>query len=118
MIKANELRVGNLLEYYIPTDNLGWLVETIDWQDIRECQEQNESFNSNNRGIKLNEQWLIDLGFEFNDFDETYCKGRIRITKDLKVFVGLCLLPKKNYVHEIQNIFFDIEGVELTLKTN
>ena len=113
MIKANELRVGNLMGPYIST-----VVKKINWQDIRECKIYPNIFNSNNQRIKLNEQWLIDLGFEYNDFDETYFKDIIRITKDLEVFVGLCLLPKKKYVHQIQNLYFALTGEELTIKKN
>ena len=53
VILPSQLRCGNTIEYFISTDDLGWLPTVIDWQDIRLCHEQNESFNLEHRKIPL-----------------------------------------------------------------
>jgi hypothetical protein len=116
VLKASDLRVGNLINVLNP--NTGkWNIEATKGKTIMILQQEEGHYLliNNLKPIPLTEEWLIKLGFEWNDFDETYCKGRIRITKDFKTFVGLCLLPKKYFVHEIQNIFFSTENYELTV---
>jgi hypothetical protein len=123
MIKATCLRVNNLLEYYISTDNLGWIISEIDWQDIKECQENPISFNADNRGIELTEDWLLKFGFTKN---ETYSFIKIYSGLELmniseKYFRanlrGVSIRKEIKYVHQLQNLHLALTGEELTIKT-
>jgi len=119
MIHSNELRIGNYLEYYIPTDDLGWQTTQVDWQDIRLCQEQNESFNLENRPIPLTEEWLMKFGF--NSKFSGYRKVNLRLVNFLEtetiyhVFFKNSLIKTIQYVHELQNVYFALTNTELTL---
>ena len=133
MIKATDLRVGNLLEYYIATDNLGWIISEIDWQDIKQCQENPINFNADNRGIELTEYWLLKFGFE-KVFEGKYKRCKI-ILLDTEIYLRPNLdkwfFGFKNYgedceindcyemvfVHELQNLIFALTKHELTIKT-
>jgi hypothetical protein len=104
VLKASDCRYGNYIIY-------GGSITQLNEKEMCHFFRFPQTY----KPIPFSEEWLIKFGFEWNDFDETYCKGRIRITKDFKTFVGLCLLPKKYFVHEIQNIFFSTENYELTV---
>ena len=114
MIHSNELRIGNYLEYYIPTDDLGWQTTQADWQDIRLCHEQNESFNLENRPIPLTEEWLLKFGFE-NEKENHFNIGWFSIWKCNDMFLcdknGVILKT----VHQLQNLYFSIYQTELKM---
>jgi hypothetical protein len=132
MIKATDLRVNNLLEYYISTDNLGWIISEIDWQDIGECQENPISFNVDNRGVKLTEYWLLKFGFE-EVFEGKYKRYKI-ILLDTDIYLRPSLdkwffgfknngedceindCYEMGLVHELQNLIFALTKHELTIK--
>lgn len=133
MIKANELRTGNLLEYYIESDNLGWQFSTIEWQDIRESQEKNESFNSGYRGIDLTEKLLLMVGYSVvneNSAGKRYgyiIEGNYRSdlvlifwkkTENKGKFFRDGLRHEIKFLHSLQNIHFALTGEELTIKKN
>lgn len=68
-------------------------------------------------GLKLNEDWLIKLGFLSNPYEDRYEKDDFHIhcdkTKDsLDLWVTNCRLDLK-YVHQLQNLFFALTGKEL-----
>jgi len=104
-MEANELRIGNFVEYNgfvrtIVSLNLGTEVNALP--------------------IPLTEEWLLKFGFikvldypcfrleglqiEFNGFDSQWGSGLL----DEKTVI--------KYVHQLQNLFFALKGKELTLK--
>jgi len=62
-ITSNELRTGNLLQYFIGEENCDWDTTKLDWQDIKWCEEENENFNKVHKPIPLTEEWIEDFGF-------------------------------------------------------
>lgn len=64
MIDPKELRLGNKMEYFIGEEGLKWESCTIDWQDIKWCEEENENFNKVHRPIPLTEGWLRKTPFK------------------------------------------------------
>jgi hypothetical protein len=67
MIQPHELiESQSVLEYYIEETN-EWLPTSMDWQDIRNCVEDNIDFNKWHRAIPLTEKILTEwCGFENN----------------------------------------------------
>jgi hypothetical protein len=114
MIKANELRIGNLVY-----DNLG---------DILKIKAISlESGLSHIEPIPLTEEWLLKFGFERHHSD--YSNGVIYI-KDVpnnnefkwgvypfELGSGFIINKSKNlkYVHQLQSLYFTLTGEELTI---
>ena len=124
VIFPSDLRTGNIIEYFISTDDLGWLPTVVHWQDIRLCHEQNESFNLDHRKIPITEEMLLKLGFEVIyrsnftlrlDHKENFkfgagwnlVNGHFHIR-----FIGEQFTNIK-FVHQLQNLYFTITGFEL-----
>ena len=124
MIQANELRVGNLLNYDTAEGDV--VTATIGWQYIQWATEDPKGFNLVHSPIPITEEWLIKLGFkQYHDF---------KIIYDLMPLCGfgydistkqVVILEKGNpnshwierkieYVHELQNLYFALRGQELT----
>ena len=114
MIHSNELRIGNYLEYYNPTDDVGWQTTQADWQDIRLCHEQNESFNLENRPIPLTEEWLLKFGLsKENGYPYKFNKGYLKIRNGVFFFKYHDIEVDLPFVHQLQNLNFALTGVEL-----
>jgi hypothetical protein len=71
--------------------------------------------------IPLNEQWLLNFGFEKNIYTELFKKNGHQI--DLSVIKCLFYLTETadwykeiEYVHQLQNLYHALTGEELTLK--
>ena len=123
VILPNELRVGNTIEYFIETDNLGWQKTTVDWQDIKWCSEQNESFNELTRSdlkkigdlerliskvvtYRVNPREMVQLGRSLEcikGLKETFAKsasGSIKKIADTLNNCELLLEKLKSTLHE------------------
>jgi hypothetical protein len=127
MIKANELRIGNLLHDYkgmvinvspkIFTD-----IESGGWKDAKY--------------IPITEEWLIKFGFTKNRsvlYKEITTEQSISFSlKDTTIYAILeissysgqgdkydsaNMVINCNYVHQLQNLYFALTGEELILKT-
>ncbi len=121
MIKANEIRIGNIVEKSIKSGNGRKLIAEIGCQDIVRIFENTGNFNY--EPIPLTEEWLIRFGFEkalngywcqqdlFNvkiskfDVIEIYLRGS---DTDL-AFCGI------QYVHQLMNLYHSLTQTELTL---
>jgi hypothetical protein len=143
MIKANELRIGNIV-------NHKGVVVSILPNDILALYQREVVGNENNeyQPIRLTEGWLADLGFRlestskwvsgynsikrtdkvytdnvFYDVDSPKIQIDVIYNEDetvlrrigIKDSIGNKTLDIK-YVHELQNIYFSLCGEELTLK--
>jgi hypothetical protein len=128
-MEAKDLRIGNLLECYIETDKLGWVHFPIDWQDIRECEEENMSFNKSHRPIPLTEEWVLKFEeFEKTDKEGTPCffNGDNIMLFNRGSYFDAYLHSEYNgnvffatrlfHVHQLQNFYHTIEKQELTIK--
>lgn len=121
VILPTDLRSGNTIECFISTDNLGWLPTVVDWQDIRLCHEQNESFNLEHRKIPITEKYLLSIKILENESinNSLYCINRnsknnkfefcLLLQGGVKIFLSYL-----KYVNEFENIFYFLEGRELT----
>jgi hypothetical protein len=74
--------------------------------------------------IELTEDILIKCGFEIpaeDGFFQRVCNGvvKIKIDKTIKlpvVLIGGTILTHILYLHQLQNLYFDLTGTELELK--
>jgi hypothetical protein len=107
-MKAEELRVGNLV-YYKLKDQL--IVFTID------NGKQIDTYLKVFEPIPINEEWFIKFGFELH-FGK-YFKGNFHYNPEVKMFFwyGIPLLDSLwNEVHKLQNLHFALTGQEITIK--
>jgi hypothetical protein len=134
-MKANELRIGNLVK------DSGGKILKIDWfERDKVCQrmtlmiEVNHPLMTNEvrplterfefiEPIPLTEEWLVKFGFKFtkNGSDiwyKEYCF--IEFDKLIKCYIeegrGIICLEHIKYVHQLQNLYFALTGEELTIK--
>jgi len=134
MIKANELRVGNLLildddqkstikvESFFLNDGV-WFIEWAKVEgggSIEGCDTMNEFMT-----IPLTPEWLERCGFSkvANGLALMVLEGYVEISS---LFTGFPLtfsidgnrmpLHHVQYVHQLQNLFFSLTGEELQIK--
>jgi hypothetical protein len=128
MLSANELRIGNLVNYY-DVDEQGELLNIIDWQDLKWLSENEKSFNAVHKPIPLTKEWLLKFGFEdkqncfnlskreklghdFGDFAVSkYDDTQMKVWRGDR-YIGVCHIQ---YVHQLQNLYFALTNEELTL---
>jgi len=140
MIKAEELRIGNLLtdEFYNLYDgkfNTIISVESLDKYGINLYLDNDGNiaelmdswieplitFN-NLFPIPLTEEWLIRMGF-IDGFLKTNCgrwyysNGFITVELD-NGMQHYDMMVDIDYVHQLQNLYFSLIGEELTIKNN
>ena len=110
-MKATELRIGNLVQY-----TLFGIMPIRNGYDI-------DSFIENaGQPIPLTDEWLLKFGAE-NIYHQRYSlpDGTIVIlnqnpNESHAVQLNGEIVTYKTYVHEIQNFYFDLNGVELNVK--
>lgn len=134
-MKSNELRIGSIIEY----NNDGeFLLNKVDWQDLKWITENPDGFNLVHRPIPITEVWLERLGFKSNErrpnaneyrrFLYTSRSVHISITVNKEEvgsndnyhrteigynIISGAYLKGIRYVHELQNLFIALTGVEL-----
>jgi hypothetical protein len=112
-MKANELRIGNLvLDYGIITEINGFLITRLE-----EINRQHKIV-VNISPIPLTEEWMTKLGFslkEDNQENEYFEKGHVKLIffrnshKTFHVIFGTDIY----HVHQLQNLYFALTGEEL-----
>lgn len=134
MIKPNELRIGNALEYFVE-DSLAeseWILNIVDADDIAlACKD--EYFNKYYRPIPLTPEILEKCGFEKIESQKQYgwyisignrelcwCYADY-ISLEFKVgqlddFGDTIKDINCKYLHQLQNLYFALTGEELTFK--
>lgn len=130
-MEANELRLGNLCEYFIQ-DNVEkdyWVKNKIDIQDLELCLKEKEYFNKLYRPIPLTPEILSRCGFKRNGgeysmeleyppiktvFNFPFNKG---FMGDHSVYLDFERRwdTKHQYLHQLQNLYFTLTGEELTV---
>jgi len=117
MIRANELRIGNLVwedyggyyEVLMVSPNSVDLVKPLMSISGRYLIEQINP-------ILLTEEWLLKLGFnKFKNYNDFSRKGVI-IHGRKRGFVLRKSVPVIKYVHQLQNLYFALTGEELTME--
>lgn len=104
-VMFNELRIGNYIQF------LSGSVYPVDiiYKDY--------TMLKNWFAIPLNEEWLNKLGFVFDEEERVFQKQDIRIELVdgdfiFNYFYGLKYIK---YVHELQNMYFSLTTIELTV---
>jgi len=121
-MKANELRIGNLVE------RDGNILEVIkmakdgivNYDLVRKSQGMHVN-SGNVIPIPLTEEWLLKFGFEnklenkyfHKDFNRLYCNIENPLIKHLGNINGI--LAEIKFVHQLQNLFFALTGEELKI---
>ena len=127
-MEANELRLGNLCEYFIQ-DNVEkdyWVKNKIDIQDLELCLKEKEYFNKLYRPIPLTPEILEKCGFERlttkseNGYKASVYsyRGKFSLTvlfDDGKLSVSFWQGNEKQYLHQLLNLIFSLTGEELTV---
>lgn len=119
MIQANEIRIGNIFQYFIGEDGCEWEETKIDWQDIKWAVEKNENFNQVHKAIPLSLEWLERCGIEnrkVNLDDGYYIITGVDYSYLQQKRVGEMLIVSCQYLHQLQNLYYALTGTELTIK--
>lgn len=108
-MKANELRIGNLVEY---SDGAGF---------VELCSLEIHKIDIGKvyvKPIPLTEEWLVRFGFRktfdspFEDFE--WSDNNLQLSEKFDCYLGKFTQPIK-YVHRLQNVYFALTGEELKL---
>ena len=127
MIKANELRIGNKLNF---------LGDVVTFKNITEIREDGifwiktfepkiESKNFHFKPIEITENWLLIFGFKKRKNRHLFhWENKIVISEYKDEFENF-FYPKTGYdirfsneikyVHQLQNLYFALTGAELTV---
>lgn len=120
MIKPNELRIGNLIEYLVEDDFHGneWMFNKVDSEDILMCVKDNDYFNRFYRPIPITPE-ILGKCPQVTDFNEIVLKDSYGNNVyaqydfgDMDFRIGKSWY-RCEYLHHLQNIFFDLSGEEL-----
>jgi len=128
MIQPKELRIGN----YISRLDLG--NEEIRVEQVLELNEKVKTKGafeticefSDIKPTSLTKEWLINFGFEANDYNDEFViiKGAAVYTLDCEytdkgvfnfVIGEDCIHGDIKHVHQLQNLYFALTGEELIL---
>ena len=143
MIKAEELRIGNLIGMYLKEDPQN-LFEVLEVGQTMKCKSMLSGVDFWDIGdfepIPLTEDWLVKFGFNKNHisyykdllpFPTEYKKILVDINQGIMVRAGEinklrindelivlwnCDIRGKIHVHQLQNLFHSLTGKELELK--
>ncbi|OQB12773.1 MAG: hypothetical protein BWY15_02067 [Firmicutes bacterium ADurb.Bin193] len=122
MIRATELRIGNIVDLHIEIFDRWVNGRVLSSNDIQ-CIESGATCNP----IPLTEEWLVKFGFEYRSgWEDSWHKYPIGLYFN-PYKSGVCLeqiweklvendLVNIQYVHQLQNLFFALTGNELELK--
>lgn len=115
MIAANELRIGNWLQF---TDSPHQGNLKIDSKVIAQDELSHKEFNWFFAPIPLTEQWLLKFGFE-KDISITtrniYCKGSFAIIQTISGNNYFYEGTELKFVHSLQNLYFALTQKELEI---
>lgn len=121
MIQANDLRIGNLVNYH--TEQMDIIAQPINVGQIKWAEDDIEFFNLVHSPIPITDEWLLRMGFEklphsftcdifhlteWDDYPLNWC---VAMNKNNAVIV-----LKLKYIHQLQNFYHALTGEELTIK--
>jgi hypothetical protein len=130
-MKANELRIGNLLQSDTNTiiKIVGVVKKDIYYYHNKKNLYVLELNNLNFQPLELTEEWLLKFGF-----GDARITNRLYTRKKTDGFYGFYInketmsyctfdyegtiddIIKIEYVHQLQNLYFAVTGEELTMK--
>lgn len=116
-MKANELRIGNLINKWI-------LGEYVPYKVDIDCLENIGDTNFDVQPIVLTEEWLLKFKFrgQFYFYHDNFCCKLEKLTKGWEARFIVApnvsrILTHINYVHELQNLYYCLTGQELEINT-
>ncbi len=121
MIPKEELRIGNLV-HYIGTDDVQ-VVQGVDQENVfLDCITLDYTEFEEIFPIEITEEWLLRLGFKENSFTTLYdhtadCLCNIEFSDDETyiLYKNGSEIAIFSSVHQLQNLYFALEGKELEL---
>lgn len=131
MIQANELRIGNVVNYLIKDEldeRKEWYdTHYIDVYDIKECVEDNDVFNKFHKPIRLTEEILFKCGFKdiYNkmwlilegspNIEINKSTFQVSVWETINDETEGIYLNNIRYLHQLQNLYFALTGKELEI---
>jgi len=119
-MKANELRIGNLI--YVDSKLryvFGTIYKTIQHNYNTQNSTYSENYENECEPIPITEEWLLKFGFEVYEFDnkenQYRFKDRLIVIRDNN-FHDYGTSVKLKSVHQLQNLYFALTNEELTIK--
>jgi hypothetical protein len=118
-MRANEFRLGN----YIQTDKGDVaVIIRVEQDGIMVAPIDEDDYDYHVLPIPLEKDWVVNFGFKPNRYNDEFIKGDLLLDCEYTdyntwnvVFKGQCFPIDLKYVHELQNIYYAIFGVELVL---
>lgn len=120
-MKANELRIGNLVYCHYLSCN--GFVSEVNNDSVKLIYPNKHIFSMNPisqlEPIQLTEDWLLKFGFSFlkkkDGTQGVYSNGKMNlvVSNGGNIYRINKLLP---HVHQLQNLYFALTGEELTIK--
>ena len=123
-MEAKELRIGNTILYKVKIIDIS-MVGLFQLYHVSDNHADSKTDNLQYEPIPLTEEWLLRLGFEKEN--ATYIKkGSLRLFKNTcrdasGDFDGYCenrTVAICRYVHQLQNLYFALTGLELEYEQN
>jgi hypothetical protein len=123
-MKANELRIGNVLE--TRSNTKGWIRYEITGLNIYQLSAYGENFKKDVRPIRTTEDLLLECGcvliyksdysiiLTLSDKHDIFIK-RSKVLGWRFVLNGF--IKHFDYLHELQNLYFTLTGDELKINT-
>ena len=122
-MKISELRIGNYIRDVFDIKRHD--VKKLDLEDYAVMLNRRNSSHPNTyRGVELNDEWIKIFGFEISKtHDKFFIKDNnigISTADDMFRFIKgnfVCqiVLREIEFVHELQNLYYAITGVELSV---
>lgn len=114
-MQSKDLRIGNYIKDTF--DVKKYEVRQLELEDFSAMLNYKISKHRNTYNpVELNDEWLVKFGFEKYEFDhkenQYRYKDRLIVLRDGK-FVDYGSSVILQYVHELQNLYYAITGVEL-----
>lgn len=124
MIKAKELRVGNIIS--VPSLNRIGKVISFTERTIKVKLPESKLTSVTHKGLEgldvnpipLTEEWLLKLGFERIGKDGFWFNNGVYLDWNIEGFC-IAMFHRRvtvKYVHQLQNLCFSLTGEELTIQ--
>ena len=120
-MKVQELRLNNLIEVKICT-NKNQFVTGVTNDSINTTDADNLNL-SDIKPIKLTDKWLIDFGFTKIEWDNNNSFRKMVGNNDYTIVfysncvceIGGIITKEIEFVHQLQNLYYALTGVELSV---
>lgn len=122
MIPANELRIGNWVNFDTHNGVMPMRIESIRKEAISACFEVSYFDDEKTSPIPLTPEVLEKCGFDYTE--SLHRLGELEIGYDNEDFMLMqyslrykkAIILKVKYLHQLQNLYFALTGEELTVK--